>query len=211
MSFSLVAFDMDGTLVKEDSCWEIIHREFDSGDQAKENLEKWEKGLIDYPEFMRRDIELWDSRVHISDIDEILSDYELAPNAQEVISELKGRGYEVAIITGGLDILADKVAQELGIPHVLSNSLETDEEGYLTGEGIFRVDPLRKYKALRDFTSEIGAEMSECVGVGDSKYDTSLLEHVGLGIAIGGNEELIEVADIVINDFNDFDLLLDYL
>ncbi|KXB09161.1 hypothetical protein AKJ35_00495 [candidate division MSBL1 archaeon SCGC-AAA833F18] len=211
MKFKLIAFDMDGTLVEETSCWGIIHREFGVEDQASGNLEDWKQGRIDYPEFMRRDIKLWGSPPPISQIEEILSNFNLAPNARGVVSELKERGYEVAIITGGLDILADKIAQELKIPHVLANGLEVDEEDYLTGEGIFRVDPLRKYEALEGLTDELGVSMKECVGVGDSEYDVSLLEHVGMGVAIGDSDELTKVADVVIEDFKDFDLLLNYL
>jgi len=211
MRYKLVAFDMDGTLVEEHSCWGIIHRHFGTQAAADENLEAWERGEIDYPEFMRRDIVLWEPRPKLAQVEEILSNFRLTPNAPEVVSELHRGGYQVAIVTGGLDILADKVAEQLEIEHVLANGLEADGQGNLTGEGIFKVDPLRKHEALEPLTDRLGVKMTECVGVGDSKYDIDLFEHVGLGVAVGGDEALAKVADVVIEDFKDFGMLLDYL
>ena len=211
MHYKLVAFDMDGTLVVEPNSWEIIHYHFRVMEKAAENLKAWERGEIDYPEFMRRDISLWKPRPRISQIEEILSDFKLAPNASEVVRGLHEKGYQVAIVSGGVDILAQKVANRLGIEYVLANGLETDGRGYLTGEGIFRVDPRRKHEALKGLTDRLGIRMGECVGVGDSKYDIGLLKNVGMGVAIGKDEVLARVADVVIEDFEDFGMLLDYL
>lgn len=211
MDYKLVSFDMDGTLVEEPSCWRTIHRHFGTEEAASKNLGAWERGEIDYSEFMRRDIALWEPTPHISQIEEILSGFNLVPNISEVSSELREEGYEIAIVTGGLDLLADKVARELKIPHILANGLRVDDDGFLIGEGILRVDPLRKDEALKELIDELGINMSECVCVGDSKYDISLLKRTGMGVAIGSGSSLAEVADVVISDFEDFDRLLDFL
>ena len=208
MKYKLVAFDMDGTLIEEYSSWGHIHRHFGTADRAMKNLETWESGGMDYTEFMRRDAELWGPGTKLELIEQILSDFKLVPSAPEVVSGLRERGYQTVILTGGLDILADKVAAELGIENVLANGLEVDGDGYLTGDGIFRVDPLRKEEALGGFASGLGLTLDDCVGVGDSKYDASFIESVGLGVAVGGDEELGRVADVTIKDLRE---LLDHL
>jgi len=86
-----------------------------------------------------------------------------------------------------------------------------DERGYLTGEGIFRVEPYMKHEALMRLIGELGITLAECVAVGDSKYDKNFLKHAGLGVAIGGDVALAKVADVVIKDFGHFGQLLDYL
>jgi phosphoserine phosphatase len=148
---------------------------------------------------------------HISQIEEILSKFTIAPNAAEVVAGIHRMGGEVAIVTGGIDLLANRVARALGIEHVLANGLEVDERGYLTGEGIFRVDPLRKHEALEKLTKLLGLSLNQCVAVGDSKWDVSFLRNAGLGVAIGSDAELGKVADVIIQDFDHFDQLLDYL
>ena len=211
MKYKLVAFDMDGTLVEADSCWGVLHRYFGTQAEARGTLDAYERGEIDYPVFMRRDISLWKPTPHISQIGRILGGFKLKPNAAEVVAEIHGKGYQIAIITGGLDVLAEKVADELGIDHVFANGLEVDEGGYLTGEGIFRVEPRFKHLVLEKLAAELDISPKRCVAVGDSRYDVNFLKHAGLGVAIGADSELLKVADIVIHDFEHFPQLLDYL
>lgn len=211
MKYELIAFDMDGTLVVEDSSWGKIHRYFGTEKTSKRNLRAWKRGEIDYKEFMKRDIELWGSDLHISKIKKILSDYTLNQGVAETVQGVQRKGYEVAIISGGLDVLANIVATELNISHILANGLQTDDEGYLTGEGILRVDPKRKSTALDKLSKDMGIKLPQCVGVGDSPYDADLFSSGGLGIYIGDNNSAPRSADIIIQSFENFDKVLDYL
>lgn len=211
MRYELVVFDMDGTLVEGRSCWRRIHNHFGSQAEASKNLEKWEKGIISYPEFMRRDISLWEPKPHISQIEDILSQYRLPPRAYEVFEKLEVEGCEVAIISGGIDILAEKVSEDLGIDHIFANGLETDEDGYLTGEGIFRVDPENKSDILIELSEWLGIDLDDCFSVGDSVYDQELLSLSGMGVAIGGDGIEIDSADYFISDFEKFDKILNFL
>ncbi|MGC8816994.1 MAG: HAD-IB family phosphatase [Candidatus Hadarchaeum sp.] len=211
MRYKLVAFDMDGTLILEESCWGMIHQRFGTRTDALRNLMAYESGQIDYKEFMRRDIALWRPVPTIEDIKKILSNYTLAPNVKMVVEEIIRRGFQTAIITGGLDVLASNVARELGIPHVIANGLEVDESGYLAGEGILRVEPRQKDRNLVRLAEDLGVSLEECVAVGDGKYDVNFLKKAGLAVAVGNNPELVRVADVVIESFDHFPRLLDYL
>lgn len=211
MKYKLVAFDMDGTLITWNSCWGAIHRYFGVEEMAMRNFEAYKRGEIDYAEFMRRDIWLWKPRPHISLIDKILSRFELAHNVQEVVEEIRKKGYFISIITAGIDLLARRVGEKLGIAHVVANGLAVDDRGYLTGEGILRVDPSLKHEILEKIARELNLTLAECVAVGDSKYDTSFLKNAGLGVAVGCDEELAKVADVVIRDFKNLPQLLRYL
>jgi phosphoserine phosphatase len=211
MRYKLIAFDMDGTLVEEDSCWGTLHRYFGTQEVAQKNLQAYELGEIDYPEFMRRDIALWRPTPTLEQVRRVLTPRRLAPNVEQVVREINRRGYQTAVITGGLDLLAEKVARRLGIKYVFANGLATDEQGRLTGEGIFRVEPRFKHEVLGKLVEELGINLQQCVAVGDSKYDVNFLKHAGLGVAIGVNPELARVADVVIRDFEHLPQLLDYL
>ncbi len=211
MRYKLVAFDMDGTLILGDSCWGVIHSHYGSRETALGHLRAWEAGEIDYPEFLRRDIALWRPVPTIPEVKKILSAYKFAPHVREVAGEVGRRGYQMAIVTGGLDILADEVARDLGIGHVVANGLAADERGRLTGEGVMRVEPTRKDGILVQLSAGLGIAPEECVAVGDSRHDAKFLQRAGLGIAVGGDPDLARVADVVIRDFKDFPQLLDYL
>ncbi|MFH1328093.1 MAG: HAD-IB family phosphatase [Candidatus Bathyarchaeota archaeon] len=195
MRYKLVAFDLDGTLVKEISSWKSIHKFFGTEDEVSSNLKAYELGEIDYAEFMRRDIALWSKPIHINTIKKIMDEYTLAKDAKLTVDEIKSKRYKVAIISGGIDVLADMVAKKLGIRYTLANGFAVDKNGYLTGEGIFRVDPINKHVALKSLAEDLGLTLKECVAVGDGKYDEKFLKDAGLGIALGFNDKLEKVAD----------------
>jgi len=192
MGYKLVAFDMDGVLVKEGS-WRIIHEYFGTLELSQKNLLAYTRGDISYREFMERDIGAWlrkNGRVHASEIIGVLKHFTITENAEYVIDRLKRKGYNVALVSGGIDIVAREVARMLGIPYVLANTLRFDEDGYLVG-GIARVDPLKKHKAMENLLFELGIDKNETVAVGDSIYDLTFLLDCGLGIAYNPDEELM--------------------
>lgn len=152
---------------------------------------------------MRRDIALWKPKPHITTIEKILLDYTLAPNAEHVIKTLRERKLHVAIVTTGLDVLADSVASKLHVPNIVANGLVLDENGYLTNRVIFNVDLFEKHKAFNRLVKKIGIPKSQCIAVGDSKYDASFLRSAGLGIACKKDGDLVNVADVVITDLEE--------
>jgi phosphoserine phosphatase len=116
---------------------------------------------------------------------------------------LRKRKLEVAIVTTGLDIIANSVASKLRIPNIMANGLVLDENGYLTDRVIFNVDLFEKDKAFRRLIKKIGVLKSQCIAVGDSKYDASFLQSAGLGIACKKDSGLTNVADATISDLNE--------
>ena len=201
--YKLVAFDMDGTLIKTTSCWQKLHEHFGTEDLNAVNLKEFSEGRISYDEFMKRDITLWNPLPHVSRVKDALSDYELHPNAKEVVKALKDAGIITAIISGGVDVLAEMVAEELGINFVIANGVETDYSGYLTGNGVCRVDIKQKGAVLEKLANDLGISPSHCIAVGDSKWDVDLLEAAGLGIGYNPDAELAKVADKTISDLNE--------
>jgi len=200
--YKAVAFDVDGTLVKEISSWVTVHEKFGTKDLARSNLKLYEDKKIDYSEFMKRDISLWPHPLHIEQIDEILSRYTLDPYAKQIVHHLKQKKYDVIFVSAGIDLLVKRVAQDLNVSDFIANGLEVDKDKKLTGNGVYRVDLLRKEKALIKMLECINCKPEECVSVGDSKYDKTMLEQSGCSIALG-NGEHTENADHQINDLSE--------
>jgi phosphoserine phosphatase len=182
-SLHLVVFDLDGTLLEAQSSWGTVNRCF--GNENRAEMELWRRGSIDYRELMRRDIFAWPKPIHISRVRQALSGWVLRPGVVDVVSALRDRDLDLAILSGGIQLLADEVAAQLGIAAPLANELVTDEGGYLTGEACMRVDPLRKEIALEGLCEARGIALDECVTVGDSEMDRSFLQASGLGILLG--------------------------
>src|SRR5512137_1631033 len=108
----LVVFDMDGVLADIESSWVHVHRHF--GVSNDHSLYAYLRGEIDDLEFIRRDIQLWrkaNPDITANDIGEILADVPLMPGAAETVDGLRAKGHRTAIVSAGIDILAERIAR----------------------------------------------------------------------------------------------------
>jgi phosphoserine phosphatase len=180
----VAVFDMDGTLLEEKSCWGVLHRRYGTEEVGMRGLELYSRGALGYEDWMRMDVSAWPKGLRLSEVDDALSNYTLKEGARETVGKLRGAGVEVAMITAGLDVLARRVASDLGIKHWLANSLKTDGSGRLTGEGVGVVEPSRKELALAALLMRLSRKRSETIAVGDSVYDLSILRAARVGFLL---------------------------
>jgi phosphoserine phosphatase len=180
----LAALDMDGTVLEHESSWVALHRAFGTTKEGEASLELYTEGKIDYREFMRRDISSWPKGVTKSEIQRILSGYKIRAEAQPTIHELKRRRIKTALVTSGIDILAEKVAEELGIDYWVANGFRFDEDGRVLPEGVGRVDPTRKDLAYLKLLSKIGIPSKRTIAIGDTVYDLRFLRSAALGFML---------------------------
>ena len=190
MPISFVAFDMDGTLLDVSSSWAEVHRFF--GDENTEALQLFLHDRIDDQEFMRRDLALWRRhRPHITeeDLASILASVPLMPGAHELFDALHARGIRTAIVSGGLDVIAQRIGRELGIDRVLANGFVLDGHGRLTDQGIVRVPIKRKGEVVAALQREFGLSREECAAVGNSEIDVAMFERSRIGVAFLPEDE----------------------
>lgn len=209
MKYGLVCFDMDGTLTEYRSSWCWVHHAF--GVDNEESLEAFHNGLIDEPEFMRRDIALWKGikpDVNIRDIAEIIETLPLNEGIGETISALGAEGAKNVIVSGGIDIAARTIAEKFGFDDYAADGLELYENGRLTGEGIVHVNLSDKGKTVREFQRKYGIGKERTVSVGNSRTDVSMFRESALSIAFNPLDEyVIEAADAVVRSKNLSDIL----
>ena len=183
----IVLFDMDGVLVRIHSSWEYLHRRFGVLEEAKRVMQEFLEGKIDYIEWMRRDTELWvkkKGKIHIRELIEEFNNVEIDPEAPVVGSGLHKRGILVGIVSGGIDLLARRVARVIGADVWVANKLEFDKRGYLSPGGVPIVG-VDKSRAVKRILGEYGIEPWEAMFVGDSRWDESAMRVVGYPVAYG--------------------------
>ncbi|MDD1771363.1 MAG: HAD family phosphatase [Methanomassiliicoccales archaeon] len=200
--FDLVAFDMDGVLVDYLSSWTWVHDRF--GVSNDESVIAFMDGDIDDMEFMRRDINLWIKHrpgLGLTDVERELLMLPINPGIGRTIKELQAHGVRTVIISGGLDIIAEKIAKEHGFDGQWSNGLESCPDGRLTGEGILRVELGNKRKALQQAQDLFGIAPERTASIGNSMIDVSMFRGSSLGIAFNPiDEEVVKGADLVVRD-----------
>ncbi|WP_297464627.1 HAD-IB family phosphatase [Thermococcus sp.] len=181
----LIAFDLEGTLVKSVSSWVELHKRFGTWEKGKEYAELFFSGEIDYVKWAELDASLWKGHTR----DEILewaNSVEYMDGAEELIRFLRENDFKIAILSSGLMCLAGRIARELGVDYVFANELLFDENGVVTG----KVNPLVDFKSkgviLRELKEELKPELT--VTVGDGYNDVSMFREADVAIAINPHE-----------------------
>ncbi|MCG7843908.1 MAG: HAD-IB family phosphatase [Methanomassiliicoccales archaeon] len=200
--FDLVAFDMDGVLVDYLSSWSWVHDRF--GVSNEESVISFMDGDIDDMEFMRRDIALWLRHrpgLRLPDVEQELLRLPINPGIGRTVEELRGRGVRTVIISGGLDLIAEKLAKEYRFDAQWSNGLAADLEGRLTGEGVLRVELCNKRKVLQEAQELFDISPERTASIGNSSIDVSMFKGSSLGIAFNPiDEDVVQGAHHVVRD-----------
>lgn len=208
----LVIFDMDGVLTDVISSWKYVHDYFNTSNER--SVDEYLKGKIDDMEFIRRDASLWMENgkpVTRGKLVEILSDVPLMKGAKECISYLKNHNVKTAIVSAGLDILAKRVAKNLGIDYVYSNGVKTDKEGRLNGVGILEVRLMHKDETVNKLSKQLKIPLQKIASVGNSCFDIPMFEISGFSIAFNPEDDCIKEASDVIVKGKDLTEILPYI
>lgn len=196
----LVIFDMDGVITDTISSWKYLHDYF--GTSNDHSVDAYLKGTIDDMEFIKRDVSLWlksNRPITYQRLAEILAEVPVMKGANDCIHALAEQGIQTAIVSAGLDILARRVADELGIDHVYANDIAVDAHGRLTDKGILGVALMYKDQVVRSLSQKLDIPVRNMVAVGNSCFDIPMFEMCGLGIAFNPEDDCVrDAADIVV-------------
>lgn len=197
----VVAFDLDGTLIKNIRfSWQVLRDKL--GIVSSDNLKRkadFESGAFNYEDWCRYDCEelskygLTRRLAREAVEDAIKNGARLTENLRDGIARLKAQGCTVALISGGADCVlygfipdADKLFDAVFINRFVFDDgddgklLDIIPTRYDGSSDCFGVDG--KEGALKKLCSETGTRMNEAVFVGDDTNDLGVMESAGLGI-----------------------------
>lgn len=187
----LVCFDLDDTLIRQHS-WYTLNRSLGITDEEDRrwyeaymtgeiNYERWNEILLE--RYVAHDNA---TRQYITDI---FSKYELVEGARESVDHLRGKGYELALISGSVDIVVNLVAHDLGIHFAkANNTFVFDEHDRLQSIHTYGDDTIGKADHLESFCDMLGISMSECACIGDGDNDIEMFRRTGHGITFRGSK-----------------------
>ena len=204
--YKLICFDVDGTLVDNvEYSWQIFHDYFKTDIALRESVRNaFLDGKISYFEWAEHDINLWKELNATKK--QFFHAMELAgikpmTGALECIAELKKRNLRLAIVSGTLNVILDKVYPDYEkiFSYVFLSRLLFDSDGKLSRAIPTRFDMDMKADALIHISEKEGISLSECVFIGDHNNDVKIAKIAGLGIAFNcKSDELRRIANIVI-------------
>ena len=186
-----VIFDMDGTLLRPRSCWAYIHEHF--GTDNSEMLRLYIEHKITDQEFVKSDINLWqdnsNEKIDEKYINSILNEIKPIKGAEELVTGLHAEGIETAILSGGIQFLADKWAKKWKMKKALANELIDGEDGNMIVK--INASGHAKGPAMDKLLQEMNLSNEEVAAVGDTVVDLPMFERAGLSIAVNTDKEAV--------------------
>lgn len=190
-SITVVGFDLDGTLIRENT-WELLHAA--AGVPAEQDMEwygQFSRGQITYAQWFDLIVQAFTERnVSRQTVVSILPQIHLSEGCQELIDELKAR-YELAIVSSSVDLVVEHVANLLGIAHWRSNCrLRFNHNDMLATIEWDDSEELAKVLHLQELADTLGYDLSKWAFVGNSTNDFYALSATKLGILYWPNPSL---------------------
>lgn len=111
----------------------------------------------------------------------------------ELAAAHASRGEQVLIVSGALQEIGDRVAQELGFDGALGSRAET-RDGVYTGRLERRLLGQGKADALVELAEALEIDLAASTAYSDSRSDLPFLEAVGSAVAVNPDRELRRIA-----------------
>ncbi len=205
--FRLVTLDLDGTLTREPSIWEYIHKRLGKWYGFAEDYQnQFLAGKISYEEFCEHDAQVWKG-MKVETLLEIVKTVPFHPGVDELIHYLKQKGLKLSLVSSGLSLLSDWVHQKYGFDYSVSNDL-LHENGILTGRVKIQVYFDKKAEWVRKILKKFGVKPEEVIAIGDSKGDMDMFQMVGFSIAFNSScFDLENIANACVRSRNLTDII----
>ena len=190
----LAIFDTEGVLIdgeflpelakvvgKEEEIWEITKKGI-SGEI------EWEKGLIERINELKG--------VSYDDCKRVSDDMPIMHGAKETFDELRKLGFKTLTVSGGPDILIERIKEELQIDYAFSNKLIFNEEKL---QGVDIIVGSDKTIPIKDTIEMMKKQKEDIVITVDGANDIKLFDLAGLKISFNGTELIKEKSDSIVN------------
>ena len=202
--YDLVAFDVDGTLVREPggrTVWEVLNEKFTGrGDHNKERFALYTQGKLSYAEWVDLDVSGWkDAGARREDLLSGFEPLHLVDGTREALETLKAEGHRLVVVSGTIDLMLNTLLPDPPFDEIFANHIGFDSEGRISHWQATPFDMQGKAKILRAVAMREGIPLSRCAFVGDSGNDVWIAREAGFSIAFNSNsEELEATADVVL-------------
>ncbi len=197
-NIKLMAFDMDGVLLKNRNSWDVIMN-------SVYGIEKNDDKMVYTFEY------LYENNIHesiyayISEslIKKCFKLNNLSENVYRTMQVLKSRGIKTAIVSAGSSVFANYLKDIFDFDYAVGNEID-----YRNKIFVKKVDPLKKDINIRDIQKKFGYTMENTISVGDSIMDLSMKKESKYFVAFNpSNKEMLKSSDFVVNSQNLYDII----
>lgn len=184
-SIKLVCFDLNKTLIKENTWYDLNLAMGVTPEEDRKLLELYDSGRLDYVSWQKEleSIYIQRNKAHRDEIIRIVSTYSYREGAKEIVRYLQEKGYEIVLLSGSIDIQVEQVAKELNIQYfAANNTFVFNEKGYVKNIVCYGDDREFKLQKLREVCKKLNIQTKECVCIGDGDNDVLIFDETLHGI-----------------------------
>mgnify|MGYP000324000910 CR=1 FL=1 len=196
--FSLVAMDMDSTLITIECIDEIADMQ---GLKAEVSAitEAAMRGELDFSASLAARVALLKG-LEASALARVYDErLRLSPGAQAMLAAVRAAGLKTLLVSGGFTFFTERLKTRLGLDYAHANVLEI-EDGRLTGRvvgGI--VDAEEKMRTVARVCAELGVDTRRAIVMGDGANDLKMMGIGGLSVAFRAKPVVRAQADVALN------------
>ncbi len=188
----LAIFDLDGTLKQARDPYVYLHSRLGTLEASQAFFADGFAGAISYEEWLRLDAALWKG-MPVATIRALFRENPYLPGAVETVRTLKQHGVRLALVSTGIQIHAEMVAEDLGFDRVFCNYVYATD-GIINGDTRVGVPEGGKGAIVDALLAEFGVAPSEALALGDTRSDADMFRRVGVSIAVCPNHETVRQA-----------------
>ena len=201
--YSLVCFDLDGTLVDDTIyIWKTLHEGFNTDRvERKKAYEDYFARRITYEEWFQHDLKLLRAAGATRDgIIQMCRALKPMRGAMETLAALRDAGLAVAVISGSIQTVLDVLFSDFAFDDVLINRIHFNDGGEIDGGIHTPFDVEAKADGLRHLCTKFGIATERAVFVGDNENDVWIAKAAGLSIAFNcKSDALAALCDVEIH------------
>jgi phosphoserine phosphatase len=209
-SFSLLASDMDSTLITMECIDEIADFLGKKAEVAAITEAAMRGEITDFAESLRRRVALLEG-TPASVLDQVYEErLRLSPGAEQLLLAARSHGLKTLLVSGGFTFFTTRLKDRLMLDEARSNQLGIID-GRLNGtiEGPI-LDAAGKRAALLECCDRLGVSPDRAIALGDGANDLPMMAAAGLSIAYHAKPAVRRDATAAIS-FGGLDVLDDWL
>ncbi len=196
--FSLVAMDMDSTLITIECIDEIADMQ-GLKPQVSAITEAAMRGEIDFQESLTRRVALLVG-LDATALEQVYADrLQLSPGAEKMLAAVQAAGLKTLLVSGGFNFFTERLKTRLHLDFAYANTLEV-VDGRLTGRLLGTiVDAEEKKRTVERICARLGTTTASAIVMGDGANDLLMMEGAGLSVAFRAKPVVRAQADVALN------------
>lgn len=206
----LAVFDLEGTIFKNSyggkafpSLWAVLCNLCGPEAVAEDNANRdrfYSGGYPGYSSWVIDTLKIHQKYgLKRNQFETLINAVEYYPGVAQTLTALREQGMTIAVISGGLKALADRVAVDHKIEHCFAAAeYFWNHDETICHWNVVPTDFAHKRSVLEILCRDLGITAEGCLYVGDGRNDRDVAGYCGLSIGFNPHEELRSDVDIII-------------